>query len=274
MGKEYEGTLQLASKGHFYDGQIPDGIINVESWGTKEERLLVSPNIDYGETLNRLIPRLTDCPIPPSQLLLGDRQQIFFYLKILSIGGSYSYYYQCAGCKARNRETMDMEKDLRIIYVDDPDFLAGLGVSSVDELTEPFEFTLPKQQKVVGWRLLRGEDEKRVDRFVKSMLKRGGLDERPDYIYRAALRIMTFDGVPITNINDAMTIVESFKGKDALKFRDEVSKMSFGIDTDVEPVCKFCGYTNDIDLPLDKSFFRPDSDESSTLSDRPGANRI
>lgn len=257
MGKEYIAQLQVASKGLLDGDNFPEGRLHIEPWGTQEERLLISPNIDYDETINRLIVRLTDCPLPPEDLLLADRQHIFIYMRCLSFGGDYSFSFQCSECKEKVRHSMDLEKDLDVKYADDSDLLKALGCDDVADFKEPFEFTLPLQQKRVAWRLLRGKDEMRVKRYVRKMTKKHGSDERYDYIYRAALRIVSVDGNEL-EITDAITFVSSLKGKDALAIRQAVDRVDFGLDTELEVKCRNCGYPNDLIMPIDKSFFRPE----------------
>lgn len=260
MGKEYAGEIQLPSKGHFYNVDW-DGIVNVEPWSTKEEQLLVSPNINFTETLSRLITRLTDCPVPPDDLLLIDRQMLFIYMRCLSYGSEYSFSYRCEHCDERVDHSMDLEKDLDVTYIDDPEFLELIDVDDVELLSEPFDLRLPLQEKVIGWRMLRGSDERAVDKFIrrmaKGMRKSGAAkDERGDYIYRAALRICTVDGVNV-DIRHAIEQVESLRGKDSLAFRQAIEAMSFGINPELEVNCRSCGYLNEVFMPLDKEFFRP-----------------
>jgi hypothetical protein len=258
MGKEYIGELQVASKGAFYGESFPSGIVHVQPWGTKEEKLLISPNINYNETIDRLVGRLTDCPLPPGDLLLVDRQHLFIYMRCLSYGGDYSFFFKCSECKEKVKHDMDLEKDLTVRYVDDRELLKSLKMSSVEEMVEPFEFELPVQKKMLGWRMLRGKDERSVDKYVRRMTQRSNSDEKEDYIYRTALRIVTFDGAPVDNISDAMEIAESLKGLDALAMRQAVESVDFGIENEIEPVCRNCGYPNDMIMPLEKTFFRPE----------------
>jgi hypothetical protein len=261
MGKEYAGELQLASKGHFYGDAFPDGIMHVEPWGTEEERLLVSPNVNHHESLDRLITRLTDCPLPPGDLLLVDRQHVFFYMRCLSYGGDYTYNYQCENesCGEKATQDIDLEK-LDVTYVDSQELLEAMGVEGVDQIEEPFRFKLPIQEKEVAWRMLRGKDEREVDKYVRRMTKKArkgaSRDERSDYIYRLALRISEVDGQKMA-ISDSMEFVRSLKGKDALAIRQEIEVVDFGIDTELTPTCPHCGFENEIILPRHKSFFRP-----------------
>jgi hypothetical protein len=259
MGKEYGGELQLASKGHFYDVDW-DGVLHVEPWGTKEEQLLVSPNINFTETLSRLVTRLTDCPVAPEKLLLSDRQMLFIYMRCLSYGSDYSFNYRCEDCEERVQHDMDLEKDLDITFVDDPEFLETLDIENVESLVEPFSLELPLQGKTLGWRQLRGVDERAVDKYVrrmaKGMKKAGPKDERSDYVYRAALRIETVDGNKV-DIREAIEMAESLKGQDSLAFRQAIEAISIGIDPELEISCRNCGYLNEVFMPMDKGFFRP-----------------
>lgn len=260
MGKEYLGELQLASKGHFYNIDW-DGVLHVEPWGLEEESILMSPNVSFTEALDRLIPRLTDCPVKPPDLLLKDRFQIFLYMKCLSIGSDYTFFYPCENdmCGKKARHDMNLEKDLNVTYVDDPDFLESIGMDDVEQLTEPFDLILPNNH-TIGWRMLRGKDERAVDKYVRRMQK--GTTKKPakkDHVYRAALRIETIDGEKPDNIREAMDfVINSMRGKNAVAFRQAIEEMRFGVDTELQDVeCDHCGYPQDIEMPLDKEFFRP-----------------
>lgn len=261
MGKEYGGELVLASKGHFYDDEW-DGVLHVEPWSTKEEQLLISPNINFNETLSRLISRCTDCPIPPEKLLLIDRQLLFIYMRCLSYGSEYTFAYRCEECEERVEHDINLETDLDVKYVDSLEFLESLDVGDVNDLQEPFELILPVLGNIIGWRLLRGNDERLVDKHMRKISKQSrrskgvARDERSDYIFRAALRIEEVDGDKV-DIRQAIEMIESLKGQDSLAFRQAIEAMSFGIDPELEANCRNCGYLNEVFMPLDKGFFRP-----------------
>jgi len=260
MGRQYHGQLQLASKGQFYNGALPDGILNVDPWGTQEERLIISPAVPFTEILNRLIKRLTDCPMDPLELLLVDRWHLFIYMRCLSYGGEYSFNFKCDECSTKNRSTIDLELDLDVTYADDKDLLLNLGVSSLDE---PFTLALPMLGKIVRWRMLRGSDEVATEKYVSNMRskgsRRGALkDEDQGYIFRLARRIVDIDGVQ-PSISDALELIESLKGKDALALRQAIQNMNIGIEQELRPKCDSCGWENEIIMPLDKTFFRLES---------------
>lgn len=256
MGKEYEGVVTLASKGIFYGDSIPGGDVSCTAMSSEEERILLSPKISYNDTLDRIISKCTNCPIPPGKLLLSDRQQLFYFLRCLSWGNTYRVPFKCSECDQANFEIIDLEKDIKIVYIDDDSILESLGVGDINAVSEPFEFTLPIRGTRIGWRMLRGDDERAVDKYVSRMMKSDkAKDGRPDYIYRQALRIVSIDGQEVKLI-DALDLFP-LKGKDSLEYREQVSKINIGMDTELDLNCKGCGFPNEVILPMDKSFFRP-----------------
>ena len=258
MGLEFHGKLQLASKGVLYDNRIPDGYLHVNPWSTQEERLLSSPSIPFTEMLNRLIKKCTDCPIDPGDLLLADRWHLFLYMRCLSYGGSYSFDYKCTDCHQKQRHDMDLEKDLDVVYADDEEMLAELGVES---LVEPFELKLPAKGVTIKWRMLRSKDDAAADKYaveVRSRARRSiAKGEDPSYSYRLARRIVEIDGQTPT-ITDALAFVDTLTGVDSLEFRRALNGIRFGVVEEIKATCENCGWENEVSMPLDKSFFLPE----------------
>jgi hypothetical protein len=261
MGQEYVGSISLASRGLFYSEddfakgvtEFPDKL-TVTPWGAQEERILLSRSLGFRETLDRLIINCTNCPIPPGKLLLSDRQHLFYYMRCLSYGGAYEFPFQCDNCDQTSKHEIDLEKDLDVVYADDPKLLREL---EVDALVEPFEFELPILGRSVSWRMLRGDDEKAVDKYVKKLRKKSASDGREDYEYRLALRIVAVDSEKVDIVEALDFVREDLKGKDLEEFRYQIERVGIGIDPEIEVTCKNCGFENEIIMPLDKSFFRP-----------------
>jgi len=258
VGKEYHGELVLASKGFFYDEKLKDGTVHVTPWGTQDERLLISPSINFTDTVTRLIKRCTDLEMDPVDLLLVDRWHLFLYMRCLSYGGDYSFNYRCEECGEKMRHTMDLEKDLEVTYADDEHLLEALETPLLEE---PFSLHFPVNDKTIRWRMLRGRDEIAVDKYVKRMrqssrksLPKG---EDPGYAYRLARRIVEIDGEE-PSISDALGLIESLRGKDALAIRQAIRSVDFGVEQDLHPICDNCGWENEVSLPLDKTFFLPE----------------
>lgn len=242
MGKEYNGQLILASKGMYYNGKVPDGIVNVEAWSTKDERLLFNRNTSFTDNLDRLIKNCTDLKITPDELILADKTQIFFYMRCLAYGGDYSFDFRCSNCDKKAIHNMDLEKDLVVDY-------------ATDDMQEPFETKL--SQHTITWKLLRGSDEKEVEKHVKRLRAKGSKEDDPGYIYRLATRLVTINNLPADNIVESMDFIEKLRGRDVLTIRQSIDSVRIGINPEIEVDCNHCGYPNDINLPMDKSFFRP-----------------
>lgn len=265
MPTEYHGKVQIASKGFFYEGALAenDGFVNVNPWGTTEERLLASPSLTFTETIDKLIKNCTDCPLDPGELLLVDRWHLFMFMRCTSYGGDYSFPYKCSQCGSKEHHKMDLEKDLDVIYPDDPTLLKELGLHKEHRLEEPFEFILPVQGKTIKWRMMRGKDEHNIARYVTRIKNRrnqtGGSTNESDiaYIYRQALRIVAIDNVMDPPITDCIELIESLKGKDSLEWRNQTSSMNIGIEDTLYLKCSNCGWENESTLPVDKTFFRP-----------------
>jgi hypothetical protein len=263
VGKEYHGEIQLASKGQFYEGGIPNGILHVEPWGTKEERIILSANLPFEDKLDRIIKNCTDCPISPSELVNADRQHLLFYIRCLSYGGDYSFSFKCEECSEKSAGSLDLEKDLDVIYLDDSIILGKLGVSSLSDVIEPFTVDFDLLGKSCSWRMLRGKDEQEIDKYVRRVKKRSAklgttLDEEVEDLYRQAIRIVKIDDEPVSNIEDAIELINALKGKDVLALHRSIASLNIGIDPEIEIKCTNCGYLNEMALPRDKSFFRPE----------------
>jgi hypothetical protein len=87
--------------------------------------------------------------------------------------------------------------------------------------------------------------------------KRLSQGEDPGYAYRLATRIVAIDDTEPT-ISDAMELIESLKGKDSLALRQAIFAVSIGVNQELRPICDACGWENEITMPLDKTFFRPE----------------
>jgi hypothetical protein len=258
MANQFEGTLQLASKGLLYGDLLPEGLVQCNPWSTEEERIFVSPSIDFDDALSRVIKNCTNLPFPPDKLLIVDRQHLFLYMRCLSYGADYSFPFPCEQCNTKVTHNLNLEEDLDTVYADDKELLESLDISTI---SEPFKVSLPVLQKQLGWRMLRGEDEKAIKRMIakdESRSRKSSIGgDGAEYIYRLALRIVEFDGQPVKDILEATEILRSIRGKDLLAIRQDIQAVNFGVQSELEIKCTKCGYSNSVMMPLDKSFFLP-----------------
>lgn len=237
-------SIPLPSKGVLYEGRMPTGSVRIRPMTTAEEAILYSP---VGDGLTKIHAIINACVIdkdvPPDELLLIDRFAILLALRTLSLGPIYTVPFRCRYCSAQFKATIDIAADLDMVYMDE-------GVK------EPFIVSLPKANKLIGFRLLRGRDEERIAKYTKKTRMKSTDTADPSYLYRMALQIINIDGVDV-KIEEAEKFVKTLDIGDSNALRQEVEKVEGGIDTTIYIDCTSCGATNETEMPFELEFFRP-----------------
>ena len=245
MAESYLKEIHLPSRGKLYNGQIPDGVVSIEPLGTREEKLFSAGSSSASLILNKIFESCVVCPIDHLKLILGDRLYLLLQLRSITYGRQYDYSYQCDNCKKKSYDLVDLD---------------SLQIKAPKDVEDPskFDIKLPILGNTVSMRLLTGEDEEKVQRYVSQVAaKSRGQSTDTEYIYRLARRIDAIDGGAV-GIREAMEFVEKLKGADSLAIRDAIVDNDIGPDIEVSPTCKNCGFENDpFVLPLDVEFFRP-----------------
>lgn len=242
MSEAYIREVELPSKGQFYEGKVPGGIVTLEPMGTREEKLFSSGS---SSVVNKVFDQCLTLPdgIRHTALVLGDRLYILLQLRSISYGDDYTYPFRCTECGEKSYATLNIS-EIPVKY-------ASEGSSEI------FPVHLPLMDVQLEVRLLTGQDEEKVQAYVKQLSKKFKQAVTVEYTYRLARRIETIDGEPV-GIREAMDLVEKIKGKDSLVLRDAIEENDVGPEVEVEPECPNCSYPNEpIALPLQAEFFRP-----------------
>lgn len=246
MAESYLKEVQLPSRGKLYGGEIPDGIIALEPLGTREEKLFSAGSNSGSLIVNKIFEACVTCPIDHQKLILGDRLFILLQLRSITYGRQYDYSYQCDNCKKKAYGFLDLDS----LPVRTPK----------EEIEDASKFTvkLPLLGHTLTLRLLTGEDEDKITRYVNQITaKSRGQAADIEYIYRLARRFDQVDGEAI-GIREAMDLVERLKGQDSLALRDAIIENDIGPDIEVTPTCQNCGFESEaFTMPLDSEFFRP-----------------
>lgn len=261
----YLSTLHLGSNGKLYDGAIPNGELLCEPYSTDEE-MLINSGLNIQVLLDKLIKALTRLPkgMQPDDLSAEDRFHIFFHLRNISYPKPYDYPFRCTECNEKAQATIDLQKQLRIKYLGQEELLNALGEPTGEykevPFAEPIHVRIPLLGIDVGWRYLRGKDEKLIDQYEKrSKARNPKAPKNVSYQYRMALHIAEIDGVPAT-LEQAMELVQRLRGQDSLALRDDFDDKRHGVILRVEPECNHCGFPNGpFLLPMEETFFRPRS---------------
>jgi len=241
---EYTEVIALPT-GKLYEN-IP-GEITIRAIGTQEEKIF------YGSADERALDKVIQkCIVEPegldaNDLTSVDKNFIMFRLRMLTYGDIYEFPYVCSECREKNYYEVDLTT-LPVYYLDDTDF------------EEPYEFTLPVSQKVIGIKLLRGRDLLDIEQHSKRLNKKMASTMEGDisYILRMAQFIVTIDGEELPFPQKKM-FVESMHGKDSAYFWHKLNSIEVGYDTTLYRTCgnPRCRIETEISLPMSAEFFRP-----------------
>jgi hypothetical protein len=195
---------------------------------------------------------LGDSPLDWGKVLQGDRFFALLMVRVLTYGPEYAFSLQCRNdsCRARFEWELDLQKlPVRPLSEESRTvFAAG----------NRFETTLPDAGKRVRFKLLTGEDERRLPQLQRAA---------PDRLLSSVLayRVIDIDGV---DPRDKRRFLEDLSLRDADFLFDEFDRVDCGVDTTVEVECPECFLVQDVDLPFDRSFFLPGKERTARRRDR------
>ncbi|RUO91496.1 hypothetical protein D7Y11_19690 [Corallococcus sp. AB018] len=175
------------------------------------------------------------------RVLQGDRFFALLQVRVLTYGPEYVFAVPCQNAACRSR--IDWELDLTQLPVralandSRAAFMAG----------NRFETTLPDSGKRVRFRLLTGEDERRLPQLQRAA---------PEKLLSSVLayRVLDIDGV---DARDKRRFLEDLTLRDADYLVDEFDRVDCGVDTTLEVECPECFLRQEVELPFDRGFFLP-----------------
>ena len=259
------GTVALPSKGRYYnDGIIPheNGVIEVYLLGPREEKILASKvRSDFEGAMDAIIESVVVRDpgerLRPERMLVGDRLALLFLLRSASFGSEYGFNFQCPACRHKDRYTVSAPDDFLLNHP--PDWVK-----------EPFSITLPRNNAEVVFRMLRGEDERRVRSYVEKISKKRmkgiplRLEEEndPALTFRQALRIISINGEDLSDMGSIpkkMSFLENrATGMDGAVLQQCFEDFDCGYDMTTDITCNSCGHVEmEVAIPPSKEFFRP-----------------
>lgn len=246
-------TVALPSKGALYDGAIPDGEVQIRRMLGRELTLLNSS----GSTLDRLEGILKATVQLPgafqlADLLVTDRMYLLLAVRTATYGPDYRFDWRCQFCGSTGRWDVNILTDL-------DESSGGVQMAGHDHpvLVEPFEFTLPESEKVLGLRLLRGRDERALMVHARRGRMQGTDGADPSELFRISLHIETIDGEKPEGALARQRFMDTISAKDLLAVQDAIDKAEPGIDLTVYPECDVCRASSKLEMPFDMEFFRP-----------------
>lgn len=188
-----------------------------------------------------------DRPIDWGAVLQGDRFFTLLMIRALTYGPGYAFGISCRkdACRARIEWEVDLTKlPVRALSPESrAAFVAG----------NRFETTLPDAGKRVAFKLLTGDDERKLPALQRSA---------PDRLLSAVLayRVLDIAGV---DAKEKRQFIEDLTLRDADFLVDEFDRVDCGVDTTIEVECPECRETQEVELPFDSAFFLPGKERTA-----------
>ena len=208
--------LELPSQGLLYPNKKSK--VKVEFLTAYDENVLTSPNIlNSGKLIDVLIERkVKDLGFDHNLLLEGDRMAIVLFLRVSAFGEKYIQPV----IDPKTNKLVEGEIDLTT--------LKNKPLTVKPDENGFFDFSLPKSNKSVKFRLLTGKDEEEIDVVDKQTMERNKNDVSTKTTLRLERSIMEIDGekdkIKISNILKALPIM------DIRKLNKYMSDIEPGVD--------------------------------------------
>ncbi len=260
--------VPLPSGGSLYPSAHPwhskDGVLIKALTAHEEDILLNEAYAKKSETLDRLIQ---SCLIGDDrislemmdEMLLGDRNALMVFIRIVGYGPDYETTVRCPSCNKTTETKFDLGE--RAIHECEHE-----PVSPGHNL---FEFLLPKMNKKVRFRLPIVRDEKMVaemQKAAKRMKKRHGMlqSEAEGKVVTNTLQMQldSFQKSEDEWVSDPGTIkkfVNYIPARDSVALRKFMKECEPSVDMGDYFECPTCSWEGRIEMPIGRAFFWPDA---------------
>ncbi len=238
----YEEVV-LPSRGIFYDGQLPDGKINVRAMTGEEEQILATPRyVRSGQAINMIFKRCIQEQFPTEKMVTADRTYLLIFLRGISYSPEYEVEIKCPECSQRFTTVLDLNQAYVTFCPDDfgPGSLTGV---------------LPETKFNFEYRMSVGSDEIDLQNHRERRIKQFGDSNDDTLSYRSSQLLVSIEG--LTDKNELQTLVKRLPIMDVSHLRNTVNEPPFGVDTDMGIICPMCTAEFTVDLPMETNFFFP-----------------
>jgi hypothetical protein len=231
--------VELPSQGLIYPESSPlsSGTIEMKYMTAREEDILTNQNyINKGIVLDELVKSLIVSDVKYEDLVVGDKNAILVASRILGYGKDYSFSW---GGEEYNIDLTTIEnKPLKI----------ELFKKGVNE----FSFTLPSTNIAITFKLLTGEDEKKINVELEG-LKKINKNSSAELSTRLKYIITSINGN--RESKDIRQFVDTqFLARDSRALREYIKEVQPDVDLTFFPE----GSSEKVSIPVGLSFFWPD----------------
>lgn len=237
-------TFHLPSKGMFYpevEGQRMTSV-KVYDLVTQDENILLSqPLIESGEMVDVLLRKKVVSPYPVDKFTTGDRLSLLIYIR-----ATMEQFYKIRITDPETGSPFDYDVDLMSLNMKEMKHLPNQNGH--------FEFKLPKDGRIVTFRLLTGEDEKIIRQKEKKEQQMKSSSESFYKIFRLEQQIVSIEG--ITDVFEKAKYIRNMKIMDSRKLTAFMDECMPTIDFNIE-VSAPSGNRFFANIPFTAEFFYP-----------------
>jgi hypothetical protein len=245
-------VVELPSHGFFnsVEGALTEGKVEIKQMTAKEEDILSNQQfIKKGVVLTELLKSLIVAPFGClDDLLIGDKNALFFTSRVSAYGKDYKTKMKCPNCG----EDCDVNVDLTTVKNKEYDF------SNCQKGVNRFDFVLPNSGKRLTYRLLTHKEETAIDLELRS-LEKFGKGASAEITTRLKYMIVAVDGNEDKNLIKKFVDTE-LSSKDSLEFRKAMRNAMPDVDSTFDFECPKCDHSAKLQIPLGISFFWPSTE--------------
>ena len=231
--------VELPSQGLIYPESSPlsSGTIEMKYMTAREEDILTNQNyINKGIVLDELVKSLIVSDVKYEDLIVGDKNAILVASRILGYGKDYSFSWG------------GEEYNIDLTIIENKPLKTELFKKGVNE----FSFTLPSTNIAITFKLLTGEDEKKINAELEG-LKKINKNSSAELSTRLKYIITSINGN--RESKDIRQFVDTqFLARDSRALREYIKEVQPDVDLTFFPE----GSNEKVSIPVGLSFFWPD----------------
>ena len=231
--------VELPSQGLIYPESSPlsSGTIEMKYMTAREEDILTNQNyINKGIVLDELVKSLIVSDVKYEDLVVGDKNAILVASRILGYGKDYSFSWG------------GEEYNIDLTTIENKPLKTELFKKGVNE----FSFTLPSTNIAITFKLLTGEDEKKINAELEG-LKKINKNSSTELSTRLKYIITSINGN--RESKDIRQFVDTqFLARDSRALREYIKEVQPDVDLTFFPE----GSSEKVSIPVGLSFFWPD----------------
>ena len=243
--------VTLPSKGLLYpeDSPLRSGKIQMKYMTAREEDILTNQNyIKGGTVIDKLLKSLILTPgFDYNDLLIGDKNAVMVAARILGYGAEYEIK------KIHPQTGVESVGTINLSNIKDKEIDEKLIVNNRNE----FDFTLPASKTDITFKLLTQKDENKIEREVEGLKKINKQSSEGTVRLKHIILSVNKD-YEIKTIRDFVD--NNLLAKDARALRQYIGQIQPGIESRVEVEFKDGYIEEDVELPINLSFFWPDAE--------------